>query len=81
MVKGDTVWIEKYKYLYRDRLLRDSIYLNDTIRVPFPVEIPVKVRYVSGWQNLQIWAGRILTAIVAGYFGVRYVRKRFGFGK
>jgi hypothetical protein len=81
MVKGDTVWIEKYKYLYVDKLKRDSIYLNDTIRVPYPVEIPVKVNYVSGLQNFQIWLGRLLIAIVAGYFGIRYLRKRFGFGK
>jgi hypothetical protein len=81
MVKGDTVWIEKYKYLYMDRLLRDSIYLNDTIRVPYPVEVPVEVNHVTGLQNFQIWLGRILIAIVAGYFGIRYVRKKFGFRK
>ncbi|MDR1121810.1 MAG: hypothetical protein LBM08_12945 [Dysgonamonadaceae bacterium] len=79
--KGDTVWIEKYKCLYVDKLKRDSIYLNDTIRVPYPVEIPVEVNYVSGWQNFQIWLGRILIAIVAGYCGIRFLRKRFGLGK
>jgi hypothetical protein len=75
--KGDTVWIEKYKYLYRDRLLKDSICISDTIRVPFPVETPVKVNYVSSLQNFQIWLGRIFLALVAGYFGVRYLRKKF----
>jgi hypothetical protein len=74
--KGDTVWIEKYKYLSRDKLVRDSICLNDTVRVPFPIETPVKVNYVSSWQNFQIWLGRIFIALVAGYFGVRYWRRK-----
>jgi hypothetical protein len=76
-IKGDTVWIEKYRNLYVDRLLRDSVYLNNTIRVP----VPVKGNCVSGLQNFQIWLGRILAVIVAGYFGIRSLRKKFGFKK
>jgi hypothetical protein len=72
-IKGDTVWIEKYRNLYVDRLKRDSVFLNDTVRIPYPVE----GNCVSGLQNFQIWTGRILAAIIAGYFGVRYLRKRF----
>jgi hypothetical protein len=75
--KGDTVWIEKYEYLYVDKLKRDSIFINDTIRVPVPVETPAEVCSPSFWENLQIWLGRILTAIVAGYFGIRYLGKKF----
>ena len=38
--KGDTVLIEKYKYLYRDKLVRDTMYISkaDSIQVPYPVE-------------------------------------------
>jgi hypothetical protein len=76
--KGDTVFIEKYKYIYRDKTGRDSIYLNDTIRVPYPMEVPGEpVNYITGWQNFQIWLGRILIAVVAGYWGIRYLRKKF----
>jgi hypothetical protein len=80
-IKGDTVWIEKYKYLYRDKTVRDSVFLNDTIRVPYPVEVlvevPVKVNYVSFWQNVQIWLGRLLILIVSGYLVFGYLKKRF----
>jgi hypothetical protein len=77
-VKGDTVWMEVYKYLYIDKLLRDSIYLNDTIRIPYPVDIPgERVNYVTGWQNFQIWLGRILMAIVLGYLIFRCLKKKF----
>ena len=36
--KGDTVFIEKYRYLYRDRFLNDTIFRNDSIPVPYPVK-------------------------------------------
>ena len=34
--KGDTIFLERYKYLYQDRIVRDSIFINDTIRIPVP---------------------------------------------
>jgi hypothetical protein len=76
--KGDTVWVERFSYLYRDKIVWDSIFINDTIRVPYPVDVPgERVNYVSGWQNFQIWLGRALIAIVLGYFGVRYLKRKF----
>ena len=62
--KGDTIRIEKYQYLYRYKLVRDSIFVNDTVRVHYPVEIEKPVKYVSGWQNFQIWCGRILLVAI-----------------
>jgi len=37
--KGDTLIMERYRYLYRDKFVRDSVFINDTIRVPYPVEV------------------------------------------
>jgi len=63
--KGDTLILERYRYLYRDKIVRDSIFVNDTIRVPYPVEVLKDVKKpLSGWQNFQIWCGRIALAIV-----------------
>lgn len=53
--------------------IRDKIYIpaKDSIiyqEVPVPVEIPVEVNRLTGWQYFQIWAGRIaliLLVIVA----------------
>lgn len=70
--KGDTVWMEKYKYIYRDKIVRDTMYINrtDTIRDPYPVE-----KELSRWQQMKLelggWAfGIIITAalIIAGWF-------------
>jgi hypothetical protein len=60
--KGDTLIMERFRYLYRDKLIRDSIFKCDTIRVPYPVEVVKQVkakRTLTGWQNFQIWCGRI----------------------
>ena len=63
--KGDTLIFERYRYLYRDKFVRDSIFINDTIRVPYPVEVvkPVK-KPLTGWQNFQVWCGRIALAAI-----------------
>ncbi|MDR1120030.1 MAG: hypothetical protein LBM08_03855 [Dysgonamonadaceae bacterium] len=62
---GDTVFLEKYRYLYRDKIVRDSVLVIDSIQVAYPVEVERPVNYVTGWQNFQIWMGRIgLTLIL-----------------
>lgn len=27
MEKGDTIWVNKYRYIYKDKLIRDTIYI------------------------------------------------------
>lgn len=77
--KGDTVWMEKYKYIYRDKIVRDTMYINrtDTIREPYQVE-----KELTRWQQMKLelggWAfGIIITAalIIAGWF-VYKLRKK-----
>lgn len=69
--KGDTIWVEKYKYLFVDKLRHDTLYINrmDSIRVPYPVE-----KELSRWQQMKLelggWAfGIIITAalIIVGW--------------
>jgi len=74
--KGDTLILEKYRYLYRDRILRDSVIIRDTLRVPYPVDIVREVKKpLSSWQNFQVWCGRI--AIAVGLLAIIYfVRKQ-----
>jgi hypothetical protein len=53
LVKGDTVYQYRDRYLYRDRQRVDTFYVNrtDTIRIPYPVEIEKKL---SWWQQLKV---------------------------
>lgn len=75
-LKGDTVFFEKYKYLYRDKLVRDSIFKTDSIQVPYPVAIEKEVNRLSSFQSFQVWCGRILLLLIAGWIVVRWIRKK-----
>lgn len=77
--KGDTVWVEKYKYLFVDKLRHDTLYLSrtDSIRVPYPVE-----KELTRWQQMKLelggWAfGIIITAalIIVGWLVYRSRKK------
>jgi hypothetical protein len=64
---GDTVYMERYRYLYRDKIVRDSIHFTDTIRVPYPVEVTKEVKKpLTKWQQFQIWCGRFSLVVVIG---------------
>ena len=52
--KGDTLILEKYRYMYKNRIVKDSIFINDTIRVPYPVEVIKQVKApLTSWQSFQ----------------------------
>lgn len=74
-LKGDTIWLEKYKYLYRDKLVRDSIFKTDSIQVPFPVEVEKEVNRLTSFQSFQVWCGRILLLLIVGYLAFRWVKR------
>ena len=74
-MKGDTVWLEKFRYLYRDKLVRDSIFKVDSISVPYPVVEYQEVNRLSSFQSFQIWCGRILLLFIIGYFCFRWMKK------
>lgn len=77
-LKGDTVYKEKYRYLYKDKLLRDTVSVNDTIRIPYPVIESKEINHLSGFQHFQVWCGRILLGLLGGYIAIRLIKKRFG---
>lgn len=52
--RGDTVLITKTKYLYRDKLVRDTVYRSrvDSIQVPYPVE-----QQLTRWEQFRLDVG------------------------
>ena len=62
--KGDTVWVERYKYLYRDKLRHDTLYISkkDSIRVPYPVE-----KELTRWQQMKIELGGLAFGIIIAF--------------
>lgn len=54
--KGDTVWIERWRIEYRDRIRTDTAYIErrDSVAVPYPVE-----RKLSRKERFYMSAGRV----------------------
>lgn len=54
--KGDTVYLDKVKKIYKEKTVRDTFYISrvDTIRVPYPVE-----RKLSKWEEAYLVIGRV----------------------
>lgn len=61
--KGDTVLITKTKYIYRDKLIRDTVYASrvDSIQVHYPVE-----RKLTRWEQFRMDVGGWAVGILAG---------------
>ncbi len=62
-VKGDTVWLEKYKYVYRDKLRTDTVTLSDTIAVPYPVVETREVKVYPRWLIILACIGSLAVGI------------------
>lgn len=73
--KGDTIFLEKYKYIYRDRYRNDTTLVVDTIKVPYPVIQEKEVNRLSSFQSFQIWCGRILLLFILLLFVIRLVKR------
>lgn len=65
LVKGDTVYQYRYKYLYKCQYLNrtDTVIKVDSVQVPYPVE-----KRLSRWQSLKMelggWAFGIIIIFV-----------------
>lgn len=77
MVKGDSVYLYKYKYLYRYLTVNriDTIIKTNSVQVPYPIE-----KQLSKWQNLKLklggWAlGMIITSFLVIIGRIVYKRK------
>lgn len=70
--KGDTLWVEKYKTIYKERLVRDSIFITDSVRVevPYAVIETKEVNRLKTWQTILMCLG----AALIGYLSFRVIR-------
>ena len=76
LVKGDTIYKDRWHTEYRDRWRNDTILKADSIPVPYPVE-----RKLSKWERVKIdYGGHALTvaffAILIGFGSLVYKIKK-----
>jgi hypothetical protein len=78
----DTLVIERQRLVnvFRDRLRTDTVIRTDTVRAVQTVSETIRIENATTlWQKLQIWTGRILTAmavLIAVYFMIKSGLKR-----
>lgn len=62
--KNDTVYLEKYKYVYKHNILRDTLIINDTIPTIKTVEVTKEVNRVYNWQIILMVLGGVFIAFL-----------------
>lgn len=71
--KGDTVFLEKYKYIYRVKELRDTVNVTDTITVVNTVEVTKEVNKLHNWQvGLMVLGGAAIA--LGGYKLIKFIK-------
>lgn len=61
---GDTVYLEKYKYIYKVKELRDTINITDTTIVTKPIEVVKEVNKLYTWQIVLMVLGGVSIIIL-----------------
>ena len=66
LIRGDTVFVDRWRSLYKYRNTTDTLRLRDSLYIDRNVNITetVEVNRPTGWQWFQIWCGRILLLIL-----------------
>lgn len=71
--KGDTVFVDRWHTVYKDKLLRDTTYIEktDSIQVPYPVE-----KEITNWQRFS-QRFTVIMLIIIGVSIVLFIRRKF----
>lgn len=72
--KGDTVFLEKYKYIYKVKELKDTVNITDTITVVNTVEVIKEVNKLYNWQIVLMTLGAFAIVILL-YDIIKWIKK------
>lgn len=56
-LKGDTVWVTKYKYIYKTQYIHDTIIKSDTITNTIYIDKIVTINELKDYQKFLIYIG------------------------
>ncbi|WP_166786360.1 hypothetical protein, partial [Dysgonomonas capnocytophagoides] len=78
--KGDTIFKDSIVYEYKNKFIKDTVNINDTIRVPYPVKgDTIEVNKLKWYQEACIWFTKLVLVALALYLGIKYRGKIFTF--
>lgn len=72
--KGDTVFLEKYKYLYRIKELKDTVNVTDTVTVVKTIKVTKEVNKLHNWQVILMILGGAGIALLI-YKLINFIKK------
>lgn len=75
--EGGTVYVTKWHTRYRDRFhyRTDTLHSADTLRLKTTLVKTVKMP-LNGWQNFQLWCGRILVLLLFSYLLLKTLKHK-----
>lgn len=74
--KGDTIRIERYKYLYKVKIQKDTVNITDTITKVNTVEVVKYTNKLSKFQQFLLLLGIVCCAVL-GYKIVNLIKNMF----
>lgn len=63
-VKGDTVYVNKFKYKIKEIFITDTILKRDSIPVVVEVQKTIQVNKLYSWQKALMWIGGVGVVIL-----------------
>lgn len=77
-ISGDTVYLNKYKYIYKYMNRTDTVCKTDSIQIPVEIKTTVtevkEVNHIKWYQSLLMWFGVAFIAIL-GYMIYKKFKK------
>ena len=78
--KGDTIFKDSIVYEYKNKFVKDTVNLTDTIRVPYPVKgDTIEVNKLKWYQEACIWFTIVVLVALALYLGIKHRGKILAF--
>lgn len=71
--KGDTIFKDSYKYLYKYKYIRDTLNTTDTITVTKPIEVGKEINKLYTWQILLMILGGV-AIVLGGYKLIKFIK-------
>lgn len=62
--RGDTVFVDRWRCRIEYRAKTDTVYSRDSIYINRDLVQVSEVNRLTGWQNFQVWLGRILISLL-----------------
>lgn len=75
-IKGDTVFLTKFKYINKYILKTDTVLKQDTIPHITKVEVPVEVNKIYWYQYVLIYTGLIAILFLVLWLLIKYIKKK-----